>query len=240
MNKFQTIFDEIHDFPESGRSNLIGSLRKKLDNADAGSRKSLIGCSFLIIGYLLFEGALINDVNLGPFKINDINTLIYFLPLVSAFLLSNFSSNFYTSAYLNYLIYCLEIKHFDLKKESELHLASLNNTEAKRGEEFKKYKSNKLTNKSGKKGCFQSCLMILPLSIIALAAFIFIPLLYYFIVSFTINNIELTFFGIKFLDWTPFTFTITFIILSLNSWVKVYKFYSFKNKHNPWLDPKEN
>ncbi len=231
MDQFRTAFQEISEFPSSARSGLIASLRSKLKESSDDSKKSMIGVCTLVIGYFLLDAALIKDLNLGPFRIKDVGVVLYFMPVISAYLLFRFSSQFFYVNYLNYLIYCVEIKHFGLKKESVLHQSSLFNSELK----FGNTKEETTYKKSERKGC-RSCLFALPFLVVVLFALIGIPFLYYMVIKFTFKNLGVTFFNSPLLDWLPLLFTITFLLLSIRGWFKIFRFLNFKYYHDPYSE----
>ncbi|MEO0528199.1 MAG: hypothetical protein AAFZ89_13285 [Bacteroidota bacterium] len=223
---FDELFITISDFPFEGLGNLSGKLRNKCEKSLSKSRKNFISIFTIIIGYYLFSNAIIDKVGLGPFRIENINFILYFMPVVVSFFLESTLSNLYKSSKLNYMIYRIELRQFGFSKRNKLIALSLPTEES--------FGSIKKPENQKKKGCSSGCagcFTMLPTLVIVIAALLVIPLIYVFVIYYTVSNYSITFFDCRLLYWIPSLFTFIFLFNSTAPLIKLFKFAKFRNSN---------
>lgn len=220
---FDLIFKEIQEFPFEHLGNISGKLRGKCDKSISKSNKSILSIFTVIIGFYLFSNAIIKKVGIGPFNIEDVNFILYFMPLAISYMLWTMISNLYNSALFNYMIYIIELRQFGYSHRSKLILMSLPWTETLNPD-----KNNPTTKKGCRQGC-TGCLVVLPTIAIILVALLLIPLIYVFVIYYSITNYHITFYESRLLYWIPTIFTFVFVFNSIIPLYKLYKLYKFSN-----------
>jgi len=231
---FDIIFKEIQELPINHLGAISGKLRGKCEKTIAKTQKNVFSIFTIIIGFYLFKNAIIKKVGLGPFNIEDVNFILYFMPLVVAYLLWIFNSNLYKSSLTNYMIYVLELKQFGFSKRSKLLIMSLPSEEA--------LSPNKNSSSIKKKGCRSGCagcLVALPTAVLYLVAVLLFPLVYIFIIYFSVTNYQITFYEIRLLYWIPTVFTFIFLFNSIIPIYKLIKFANYKYEHVKSFDEEE-
>jgi len=231
---FNEIFRAIDEFPIKELGNLSGKLRSKCEKSLSNGRKSILSIFTIIIGYYLFSNAIIDKVGLGPFNIENINFILYFMPVFVSFFLWTTLSSLYTLIKLNYIIYRIELRQFGFSKRNNLISMSLPT-----GDSIYSIKKKENLNKKGcKSGCI-GCFAALPALVLAMAAVVLIPSVYLFVVYYTVTNYNITHFDSRLLYWIPTIFTITFLFESVATLYRLYKFSEFRNLNIKVLDEED-
>ncbi|MBQ0736447.1 hypothetical protein [Aquimarina celericrescens] len=124
---------------------------------------------FLIgfLGYFLLKNQIISDIKAGPFKINDVQLALRFLPVFIAYTFSMVISNINNIIRTDrYLIELYQIKHPSLNGNYLLNTISLSNPIPIESD-----------NNSNKSGCIKSLFITLPILSLAIISLLLIPLI---------------------------------------------------------------